>query len=107
MFEPALSEAELWMGEMRGITLSGQRVLLVRLESGFCAYRDRCPHLGYPLSEGELSDGVITCAAHRHSFDAASGDGINPSRPCLTALSVRVEHGQVLVDAANATAGSS
>lgn len=102
MFERALDEAELWVGEMRGLMLNGARVLVVRLEHGVCAYHDRCPHQGYLLSEGELKDGVITCRAHSHSFDAASGAGINPQRPCLTPLPVQIDAGQVLVELTSA-----
>lgn len=98
MADPLLAEAELWVGEMRGVVLRGEPLLVVRGEQGVCVFRDRCPHQGYALSEGVLQDGVITCRAHRHSFDAASGAGINPLRPCLTRLTSSVEHGQILVD---------
>lgn len=98
MFEPVADEAELWVGEMRGVVTRGARVLLVKHDTGVCAYHDRCPHQGYPLSEGELQDGVITCRVHRHSFDARTGEGINPRRPCLLSLPARVEGGRVLVD---------
>ena len=99
-FEAVLDEAELWIGELRAVRVDGAPVLLVRLDSGVCAYRDRCPHLGYPLSEGSLENGVITCSAHRHCFDARTGAGINPLRSCLVALPLRVEAGRILVDAA-------
>lgn len=102
MFERALAEAELWVGDMRGVELGGARVLVVRHETGVCAYRDRCPHQGYPLSEGQLEGGVITCRVHRHSFDATTGHGVNPLRPCLRPLPTRVEQGQVLVEVAPA-----
>ena len=100
MFERVLAEADLWVGEMRGAELGGARVLIVRHETGVCAYQDRCPHQGYPLSEGELAGGIITCRVHRHTFDATNGHGINPLQPCLRSLPVRVEDGQVLVDVA-------
>jgi toluene monooxygenase system ferredoxin subunit len=93
-----LDEAELWVGEMRGMLVRGQRVLVVRGESGVCVFRDRCPHQGFPLSEGRLVDGVITCRVHQHTFDAATGAGINPLHPCLSVLPSRVEAGKVLVD---------
>jgi toluene monooxygenase system ferredoxin subunit len=102
-FEPVLDDAELWVGEMRAVRAGGARVLLVRSESGVCAYPDRCPHLGYPLSEGRLEGDVLTCAAHHHSFEASTGRGINPLRPCLTPLPTRVEGGRILVDVASAT----
>jgi toluene monooxygenase system ferredoxin subunit len=96
--EPLLAEAELWLGEMRGVVAGGEHLLVVRLEQGVCVFHDRCPHQGYPLSEGTLERGVLTCRVHRHSFDAASGQGINPFGPCLTRVPARVENGQVLVE---------
>jgi toluene monooxygenase system ferredoxin subunit len=83
---------------MRGVTLRGQRLLVVRHEGGVCVFRDRCPHQGYPLSEGTLEGTVLTCRVHRHSFDAVTGVGINPARPCLSRVAARVEGGQVLLD---------
>lgn len=99
-FEAVLDEAELWLGEMRAVRVATTSVLLVRFDSGVRAYRDRCPHLGYPLSEGKLEGGVITCSAHQHCFDARTGAGINPPRPCLVPVPLRVEAGRILVDTA-------
>jgi toluene monooxygenase system ferredoxin subunit len=96
--DAVLAEAELWIGEMRGIVVRGERLLVVRLDQGICAYRDRCPHQGHPLSEGQLEGGVLTCPVHRHTFDAASGAGINPFGPGLTPLPTRVEAGRVWVE---------
>jgi toluene monooxygenase system ferredoxin subunit len=96
--EPVVREDELWIGEMRGVVLRGQPLLVVRTEEKVCVFRDRCPHQGYPLSDGTLHRGVITCRAHRHTFDATTGQGINPQAACLSALPTRVEGGQVLVE---------
>ena len=98
MADALLVEAELWIGEMRGVNLRGEPLLVVRGEQGVCVFRDRCPHQGYPLSAGTLQDGVITCRLHRHTFDASSGAGINPLSPCLTLVPSRIEHGQILVE---------
>ncbi|HYJ11680.1 MAG TPA: Rieske 2Fe-2S domain-containing protein [Polyangiaceae bacterium] len=98
MAEPLLAEGELWIGEMRAVVHRGVPLLLVRHEHGVSAYRDRCPHQGYPLSQGELKDGVLTCGLHGHKFDAASGDGVNPRRPCLAGFSCWVEAGQIFVE---------
>ncbi|RYZ08228.1 MAG: hypothetical protein EOO73_09195 [Myxococcales bacterium] len=99
MAELSLQVDELWVGEMRGVTLGGQRLLVVRTEHGVCVYRDRCPHQGYPLSEGRLEGGVITCLLHGHTFDAATGAGINPRSSCLAAIPSRTEDGRVHVTA--------
>ena len=100
MAELALMEAELWIGEMRGVVVHGERLLVVRHEHGVCVYRDRCPHQGHPLSEGTLADGVLTCRLHRHAFDAVTGAGLNPLRPCLSVVPSRVDAGRVLVEVA-------
>ena len=95
MLELSVTEAELWVGEMRGVMAGGEPLLVVREESGVCVYRDRCPHQGYRLSEGSLENGVITCRLHRHTFDAVSGAGINPRAACLVRLPVLVESGRI------------
>jgi toluene monooxygenase system ferredoxin subunit len=99
-FEPVLAEGELWTGEMRGITVRGRRVLLVRTEEGVCAFEDRCAHLGVPLSQGKLEAGVITCSAHHYQYDAKTGRGINPERVRLRAFPVSIECGHIAVDLA-------
>jgi toluene monooxygenase system ferredoxin subunit len=93
-----LREDALWIGEMRGVVVRGEPLLVVRTEAGVCVFRDRCPHQGYPLSRGELRGGVLTCRAHHHTFDAATGAGLNPRAPALRELPSRVEHGQVVVE---------
>src|SRR5262245_61028848 len=98
MLELALAEEELWIGEMRGVVVRGRRLLVVRTDAGTCVYEDRCPHLGVRLSEGELADGVITCRAHGHTYDAATGCGINPVRSSLSKLESVVREGQVWID---------
>lgn len=89
---------QLWIGEMRGCVVGGRRVLLVRVDDGVHAYEDRCAHLGLPLSNGTLANGVITCSAHGFQYDARSGLGINPKNLRLTPLPVRVDDGQIWVE---------
>lgn len=37
---------------------------------------DRCPHAGATLSEGEMTDGVVTCPRHGSQFDVVSGERV-------------------------------
>jgi toluene monooxygenase system ferredoxin subunit len=98
-FEPVLPLDDLWIGEMRAVRVAGRAVLLIRLDQGLRAYPDRCAHLGVELSKGTLEDGVITCSAHHHRYDACTGEGVNPRRACLLPLPVQVRAGTVYVDA--------
>jgi toluene monooxygenase system ferredoxin subunit len=106
-FVRALSEDELWIGEMRGIRLEDRRVLLLRTADGVKAYEDRCAHLGIPLSSGRFDGTLLTCSGHHYQYDAGTGRGINPNTVRLRAFDVRVEAGQILVDLASAPAGGS
>src|ERR1700757_355408 len=37
------------------------------------ALDNRCPHMGFPLSKGTITDGVLTCHWHHAQFDLRSG----------------------------------
>jgi toluene monooxygenase system ferredoxin subunit len=97
-WERVMPLEELWVGELRGCVVAGRRVLLLRVDSGVYAYEDRCAHLGIPLSDGTLRDGVLTCSAHGFTYDALTGAGINPKRTQLTALPLRIAEGLICVD---------
>jgi toluene monooxygenase system ferredoxin subunit len=99
-FERAGELDELWDGEMASRIVAGRKVLLVRLGDAIRAYEDRCVHLGVALSEGQLDDRVITCAAHSYQYDALTGRGVNPRTMCLTRFPVRIEEGAIWVDVA-------
>src|SRR5215510_3146122 len=37
------------------------------------AIEDRCPHLGFPLRQGTVENGLVTCHWHHARFDLVSG----------------------------------
>ncbi|MCF6195429.1 MAG: Rieske (2Fe-2S) protein [Emcibacter sp.] len=56
---------------------AGKQILLVAQEDKIFAVDNRCPHEGYPLSEGSLSpDCTLTCNWHNWKFDLQSGDTV-------------------------------
>jgi toluene monooxygenase system ferredoxin subunit len=87
----------LWDGEMRGYTVAGCKLLLVKLDGQAFAYEDRCAHLGVALSQGRLEAGVITCSAHHYQYCGRTGAGINPRAVKLRGFPVVVEDGWVAV----------
>jgi nitrite reductase/ring-hydroxylating ferredoxin subunit len=62
-------------GERRKVVRKeGKQVLLLWQEGKAFALANRCPHEGYPLSEGTPGPGcVLTCNWHNWKFDLASG----------------------------------
>jgi len=97
-FVEVLPEGDLWIGEMRQVTVGNRRVLLLRTERGVFAYEDRCPHLGVPLSRGCLNKETITCGGHHYQFDASTGHGQNPKNLRLVVVSVECRQGKILVE---------
>jgi len=93
-----MSDAELWVGEMRAVRAGQRRLVVVRTERGVHAYEDRCPHLGVPLSRGTLEQNIITCSAHHFQFDAETGLGINPKNVRLRAARVECKNGKISID---------
>jgi nitrite reductase/ring-hydroxylating ferredoxin subunit len=76
----------------------GRQILLLHTERGIFACANRCPHEGYPLSEGTLADGcVLTCNWHNWKFDLLTGATLVGGDQ-LPRYPVRVEAGRVWVD---------
>lgn len=54
--------------------VGSRRFACVRAGDAVHALDDRCPHQGYPLSQGSCKDGVLTCEWHNWKFDLPTGD---------------------------------
>ena len=90
-----MSAADLWEGELTGVQLGGRNIVLVNVGGEIRAYEDRCPHLGFQLSEGDLDGRTLTCANHQWEFDVLTGRGTNPGNCRLTVFGTRVREGQI------------
>lgn len=57
------------------VRLEGRQIVLFDGPKGVFACNNRCPHEGYPLKEGHLTDGcILTCNWHNWKFDLESGE---------------------------------
>jgi len=64
---------------------NGKQVLLICSEGQFFAVANRCPHEGYPLSEGTLGPGcVLTCNWHNWKYDLRTGAALIGRDPVRT-----------------------
>jgi len=61
------------------------------------AIEDRCPHLGFPLRQGTVEPGMITCHWHHARFDLVSGCTFDPWADDATAFDVHVDGDEVWV----------
>src|SRR5512136_3110678 len=72
----------------------GARLACVRQGEAVHVVDDRCPHQGYPLSQGCVRDGVLTCQWHNWKFDLATGNNLFGGEP-VRRYPARVVDGRV------------
>ena len=73
----ATTLSELEEGGCKIFRTDGRQIALFRRADGIYACNNRCPHEGYPLSEGDLDgDCVLTCNWHNWKFRLESGENL-------------------------------
>ena len=85
------------------VTGAGHTIAVFHQGERVYALDNRCPHMGFPLSQGTTRDGVLTCHWHHARFDLAGGSGFDLFAGDCCSFSVRVDDGQVWVDLSPAT----
>ena len=65
---------EFQRGEMRTVKQGDHQLVMGRTDDGeVFALDNRCPHEGYPLAQGDLKGGSLTCCWHNWKFDTKTG----------------------------------
>ncbi|MEN8144401.1 MAG: non-heme iron oxygenase ferredoxin subunit [Gemmatimonadota bacterium] len=85
-------------GSMIGVEVGGVKVAVIHEQGRFFALHDCCSHEEFPLSDGDLENGQITCILHGARFDLETGvaKALPAVRPVKT-YEVRVEDGEIQV----------
>jgi nitrite reductase/ring-hydroxylating ferredoxin subunit len=73
-------------------------MVVIRTGSGVRAFLDRCPHAQWPLSEGEMVDGILVCPGHGWQFNSTTGQCLNSPAYHLTPLSVVVDNDDIHIE---------
>jgi nitrite reductase/ring-hydroxylating ferredoxin subunit len=63
------------------------------------AIEDRCPHLGFPLHQGTVESGLVTCHWHHARFDLVSGCTLDLWADDARGFTAEVRDGDVFVAA--------
>ncbi|HXU31619.1 MAG TPA: NifU family protein [Thermoanaerobaculia bacterium] len=64
--------------------IAGRDLLLSRTGDAIACFSNSCAHLGMPLDEGKISEGILTCPHHGFQYSLETGE-------CLTAPKVQLE----------------
>lgn len=93
-----LKRSELGARGCRVVRCQGKQVLVIARDARLFAIANRCPHEGYPLSEGTIGPGsVLTCNWHNWKFDLASGAALVGRDPVRT-YPVDERGGEIFLD---------
>ena len=68
-------------------------------EDRIFALLDRCPHKGGPLSQGIVFGERVACPLHNWNIELTNGCAVSPDEGCTQKFSVKVEAGQIFLDA--------
>ncbi len=63
------------------------------------AIEDRCPHMGFPLHQGTVESGLVTCHWHHARFDLVTGCTLDPFADDARGFDVSVDGTDVWVEA--------
>ncbi|QSX00072.1 Rieske (2Fe-2S) protein [Haloterrigena alkaliphila] len=87
--------------EAEGRTLAsvdGTPLAVFHHEGEIRAVDDRCPHMGFPLVEGTVDDGILTCHWHHARFELSCGDTFDPWADDVRTYPTEVRDGTVYVN---------
>lgn len=77
---------------------AGTAIVIIRTNDSLKAFHDRCPHAHWPISEGEVSNGILQCAGHGWQFTVATGQCLNAPAYRLTPLALVIHVDSVRIE---------
>jgi nitrite reductase/ring-hydroxylating ferredoxin subunit len=97
--EEVLSTDDISEGEVVGVTVGGEDVLLAQVDDEFYAIGDICTHEHCHLSDGWLEETEVVCPCHHAKFDVTTGEVTRPpAKEDEPSYKVMVEDGTVYID---------
>ena len=95
---PACPLSELAIDGVKVVAVGGRTVALFWHQEQVWAVDNRCPHMGFPLSQGTVADGILTCHWHHAKFDLAGGCTFDPFADDVPSFRVEVRDDTVWID---------
>ena len=99
-FTRVAAAAEIPAAGCLSVQAQGHTLALYAYGGQVYAVDNRCPHMGFPLSQGTVKDGILTCHWHHARFDLATGGTFDQFADDVRAFPVELRGGEVWVDLA-------
>ena len=94
----AIPVAEVPVNQAKMLRIAGKQIAFFNTGNGVKACDNRCPHEGFPLSEGSLSQQcTLTCNWHNWKFDLETGENLYGGDRLRT-YPVQIRAGDIWVD---------
>jgi nitrite reductase/ring-hydroxylating ferredoxin subunit len=78
--------------------VGGHTLALFNYNDRVYAVDNRCPHMGFPLHQGSVKDGILTCHWHHARFDLASGGAFDLWADDVRAFPTELRGNEIWVD---------
>lgn len=91
------------LGELRArgrmvVHVADTPIVLFYEDGQVHAVDNRCPHMGFPLHRGTVSDGILTCHWHHARFDLCSGGTFDQWADDVRSYAVEIRDERVFLD---------
>jgi len=80
------------------IEASDPPLVAIRTADFIRVFVDRCPHAHWPLSEGEVQNGVLQCIGHGWEFEIETGLCLTVPVCSLTPLPVSLHEDRISIE---------
>ena len=82
------------------VELEGLKLIIGRLGDRVIAYRNSCSHLGMPIDNGQVEDGILNCPFHGFQYRLETGECLTAPEMSLQPHPVKLKSDRVWVKAA-------
>ncbi|MEH2195323.1 MAG: NifU family protein [Nostoc sp.] len=79
------------------VQLAGTSLILHRQGTTVKCYRNGCAHLGSPLENGKVENGIITCPSHAFQYKLETGECLTAPDISLQSYPVQIKDDKVFV----------
>ncbi|NIP39866.1 MAG: non-heme iron oxygenase ferredoxin subunit [Candidatus Dadabacteria bacterium] len=97
-FVKVAKASDIPCGTARSFVVENEIVAVFNLNNNFYALRDQCSHMDLPISDGIITDSVVTCAYHGAEFDIETGNALcAPAYEPVESFEVKVQDDEIYV----------
>ena len=82
--------ADVPVGKTASVWVKTRKVAVFNVKGRLLACRDRCTHMGAPLSEGRTVGDAVVCGWHGWTFDLETGRCVNKEWAGVETYRVRI-----------------